>query len=180
MIFFRKRTVQVKILREGDEYLLLGKLKATYSAPVNELSGMTVNLKDVDIWINRAKEAASAVAFRNFEEVLNHFQSSLKESSKAFQNVKISIGAVSLESIGSETVYGYRLQSWFRKDKTWVQLTVRLESNKRLSKAWRTRVRHKRWSSADAFANTLRNSEAGIKSIEMQNPVFKTSNKFKT
>lgn len=180
MIFFRKRIVQVKILKEGNEYLLLGKLKATYSAPVNELSGMTVNLKDVDAWINLAKESASAIAFHNLEEVLNHFQSSLKESSKAFQNVIISVGSVSLEATSSETVYGYRLQSWFRQSKTWVQLPVRLKSIRRLSKAWRTRVIHKKWSSADSFANILRKSKVGIRSIEVQNPAFKTSNKFKT
>ncbi len=180
MIFFRKRTVQVKILREGSEYLLLGKLKATYSASVNELSGMTVNLKDVDTWINHAKESASAIAFHNLEEALNNFQSSLKESSKAFQNVRITIGSVSLEATGSETVYGYSLQSWFRQGKAWIQLPVRLKSNKRLSKAWRTSVIHKKWSSADTFADILRKSKVEIKSIEVQNPTLATSHKFKT
>ena len=178
MIFFRKRTVQVKILREDEEYLLLGKLKATYSAPVNELSGMTVNLKDVDVWINQARQAASAMAFQNLEGALKHFQFSLKASSKAFQSVKISIGSVSLQYHGDDIFYGYRLRSWFRSGRTWVQLPVTLKSNRRLSSAWRSRVRHKKWSSVDAFANVLKKSKAKIKSVELQNPDFKSSNKF--
>ncbi len=178
MIFFRERIVQVKILREDEEYLLLGKVKATYFAPVNELSGMTVNLNDVDIWINQARQAASAMAFQNLEEALKHFQSSLKASSKAFQNVKISIGSVSLESNISGIIYSYRLRSWFKSGRTWVQLPVTLESNMRLSSAWRSSVRHKKWSSADTFANVLKKSKAKIKSVEVQNPDFKSSNKF--
>ena len=176
MIFFRVHTARLKCQRGDETLLLFGKLKASFSAPVDELSGMTVNLKDVDQWMSFA--IAEAPAFKNLDEALLYYFKTLKKLSKAFIKAEISLGSVISSFDGTEFSRTYRLRTWFKKDQTWVQRPFLVKSKKPLSKKFRIHLRQKKWSSTEAFAKLLKNYLPDLQVLEIQNPDWKGSEKF--
>ena len=176
MIFFRVHTARIKRQRGDETFLLFGKLKASFSAPVDELSGMTVNLKDVDQWMSLA--LAKAPAFNNLDEALEYFYKTLKKLSSAFIKAEISLGSVISSYDGTEFSRTYRLRTWFKKDRTWVQRPFIMKSKKPLSKKFRIHLRQKKWSSTEAFAKILKVYLPSLQVLEIQNPDWKGSEKF--
>ena len=176
MIFFRVHTAALKFQRGEDTLLLFGKLKASFSAPINELSGMTVNLKDVDQWMKQA--LTNAPVFSDIEDALSYFFNSLKGLSASFIEAQISNRSVSYIYDGDKYSRIYRLHTWFKKDQTWVQLPVVLKTSKTLRKHFRSQLRHKKWSNAEAFARILKAHKPELLVLEVQNPDWKGSEKF--
>jgi hypothetical protein len=153
MIFFRVHTARVKCQRGDESFLLFGKLKAIYAAPVDDLSGMSVNLKDVDGWMKEAlKEAPS---FRHLEEVLFYYYKTLKNSSPAFKKLEFKLGSVMTIYDGKTILHTYTCKTWFKQGQSWVQRSVKILSSRRLSQFFWIQLRQKKWSSPEAFAKIL-------------------------
>jgi hypothetical protein len=176
MIFFRVHTVSLSYQRGEESFLLFGRLKATYAASVNELSGMTVNLKDVDQWMSNAKKTVSS--FRHLDEALKSYYSLLSGSSKAFKKVEISVKNISHEYNGSEFTRTYHVKTWFQQGQTWVERPTSLKVKRLLSKSWRRRLAKKKWSSSERFASKLKSFMPELSSLEIENPELKITEKF--
>ena len=176
MIFFRVHTARLKYQRGDETFLLFGKLKAFFSAPVNELSGMTVNLKDVDQWMSEV--LSDPPTFRHLDEALRYFFNQLKKKSPLFSRAEITLGSVLSAFDGSEYSRTYRLRTWFRQGQTWVQRPLMMKSKKPLSKQFRFHLRQKKWSSTQTFAKLLKTHLPGLQVLEIQNPDWKGSEKF--
>lgn len=176
MIFFRSQTVGFRFQKGDKTLLLFGKLKAFYEAPVDELSGMTVNLKDVDLWMKQA--LLSAPILSSSTEALQFYFNSLKKHSSAFQKIEIKIGAISSSFDGKMILKTYRLRSWFQENKTWVQRPITIQSQKSLSKKWRNQLARKKWSSPDALASKLQSLLTGLSAIEIHSPEQSLTRRF--
>ncbi len=176
MIFFRTQNLLIKHQRGDRRYHLFGKLKVTYSAPVDSLSGMTVNLQDVDRWIWQAQE--NSLFFENLNDTLRYYHLKLTQASKAFKKVEILLDHVTAEFDGLQFYRTYLLSSWFLSDSIWVQRRMQIRLTKPLSLAWRIRLLRKKWSSSDHFAFVLKKKLPEIQFIEIKNQELNASEKF--
>ncbi len=168
MIFFRSHLIDFKFQRGEQNFLLFGNLKAYYSAPVNELSGMTVNLKDVDQWMSQA--ISNAPVFQNSADALKFYFKTLQKLSKAFQKVEISLGKVKLIYNGQEILKTYKFHSWFQDGRTWVQRPLVIQSTQSLSRKWRAKLAKKKWTSQDVLISKIQGLLPGLCSVEVLYP----------
>lgn len=188
MIFFRSKTVQLKYQRGSEKFLLFGKLKVFYKAPVNKLSGMTVNLKDVDLWLKQAdvevaslfstKKSFSQLRFEFLRETLKIYYSALKGSSEFLQKVELSMGSIRIEYDGNDFYQTYRMRTWFKQDSTWVQQSISLKTPSLLTKKWRGIMMNKKWSSGEVFSKLLKQHLPGLQVLEIQNPSWQGIEKY--
>lgn len=177
MIFFRVRNVRLSFQSGEGNLALFGKLKAYYSAPVDDLSGMTVNLKDVDQWMEEARKAFPA-AVQDVQEALKYFFSSLSRLSRAFEKVEVLIGSMTVGYDGSRFYRVYRLSTWIKQDLAWVRTPVILKMGNSLSRDFRFRLKRKRWSSSEVFARILKNHKADLRVLIIRHPDWKGAEKF--
>lgn len=168
MIFFRSHLIDFKFQRGGKNFLLFGNLKAYYSAPVHELSGMTVNLKDVDRWMSQA--SSSAPVFQNSTDALKFYFKTLQKLSQAFHKVEVSIKGVSSIYDGNIILKTYKLHSWFQEGRTWVQRPLLIQSTHGLSKKWRAKLAKKKWTSQDVLISRIQDLLPGLCSVEVLYP----------
>lgn len=168
MIFFRTHKVKLKLQRGDESFFLFGDLKASFSAPIDKLSGMAVNLKDVDSWMSQAQ--TEAPAFHRIDEVLRFYFQSLKVTSKNLKNVELFWGPIKYEYDGEQLWLHYYCRTWFKQDNAYVQRAVKLKSKNPISREWRSRLARKKWSGVEAFAKLLKQKLSGIQDLQIQKP----------
>lgn len=176
MIFFRTHGVRLNFQRGENKLALFGELKAYYSAPVDGLSGMTVNLKDVDQWMAKAQNALPKV--QHVEEALRRCFSLLSGLSKDFEKVELSLGPVKVEYDGLRFCRTYGLWTWIRQDLTWVRTQVTLKTEAVLSKEFRSRLTRKKWSGSEVFAQALKAHRDDLQWVIVHRPDWKGAEKF--
>lgn len=177
MIFFRTQVVRVKRRKGAENFLLFARLTAYYDAPIDALSGMTVNLADVDRWMQRAQRDVPLV--ESVPEALKIYDSRLRQSSPAFQKVSLSVRDFSIELDGSKFLRTYEVKTWFFEDSTWVQRPCSLQSDSILSIKWRKRLARKKWSTPEIFADLIGNCLPQIKVLEVHHPEIRASEKYR-
>ena len=162
MIFFR--TLTVPAVRHDRKAFV--QLKAFFMGEVDELSGMVVNLQDVDQWMKDAVQLAPSVS--TFEEVLEYYFENLQSRSSLFQKLQMRVGGMILQFDGQKFSYTYLLKTWFSENENYVQKRIRLGVTKPLSLKWRQRFPRKKWSRFERLAEILELHLPGIISLEVE------------
>ena len=166
MIFFRSQERRIEIQKSpGESRGFFVFITAAFSSKPDELSGMVINLKDVDLCFQ--KHLTVPLRARGLGEIAKKLFHSF---SKGFPGrmgwVQIKMGNKTLRYDGQNFLIQTRLMITWKQGQGEVTRKIRMVSRQWGRKPFES-LKNRKWKTAEEFVQVVQGLELGVQSVEI-------------
>lgn len=164
--FFRARSFCLTLQRGRQKLRIPVQVQVEYCRFIDPLTGMTVNLLDVDRWLNHVLQRKSEAA--NMIDWMNSVANELAKLSKFFQALEVQVSQSRIKWKNSQIRFTYFGTVWINQNDYLEKLPLELQSSKALRPDWLKRYLNRRWSSSEKLAELSLKKFPFIESLKIQ------------
>jgi hypothetical protein len=166
VIFFRSRSFSLT-LKKGNRRLRIPiKVQVEYRTTIDPLSGMTVNLLDVDQWL--------VASLHQFPEAVNlvdwmkSLSDELRRLSSTFWALQVRVAETEIRLEKEKFHFKYFGSTWIQKQGVTEKVDIQLTSATPLQKMWIQKFFRRCWSSPEKLAQLSFENFSFVEKIQVR------------